>query len=190
MKLIRPVPEKLVRDFEPQHKWLSHDSLIHGVDHMTRVFILQELICDKLEAQNISVNREALRWAASTHDVGRVDDGIDPNHGRNSTQWIKEHLSEQMSPEMLDVVTYIVHWHVPPDREAPVMTAELKVLKDADALDRVRIGDLDKRFLRTNAALELINIAEDLYNTYESTEGDDVFASVVKAAQTINVVEK
>lgn len=189
MSTYQLISEQLLRKFEPRSEWLSHDSLVHGVDHMARVFILQELICDKLEAQNISVNRGALRWASSTHDVGRVDDGIDPDHGRNSAKWIKDNLIDQMSPEMLDTVTYIVHWHVPPDREAPVMTTELQVLKDADALDRVRLGDLDIRFLRTEAARSLVTVAKDLLYAYDHIDSDDTFDAVIKAAQSIGVVD-
>lgn len=186
---VKAIPEQLVRKFEPKSIWLSHDSELHGVDHMARVFIMQELICDKLEEQEIAVNREVVRWAAATHDVGRIDDGIDLEHGKRSAQWIKKNLNEQMSPEMLDMVTYIVHWHVPPDSEAPEMTTELKVLKDADALDRVRLGDLDTNYLRTDVATGLVGLAEDLYQSYLDNRDEDAFNSVLKAAQTIGVVE-
>lgn len=189
MRAYQPIPEQLLREFEPQQSWLMHDSHVHGVDHMARVFILQELICQKLEEQDIKVNREALRWAAMTHDVGRVDDGIDINHGRRSSKWIEENLSAQMSPEMLDIVTYIVHWHVPSDTDAPVMTIELQVLKDADALDRVRLGDLDIRYLRTEAAQSLVSVAEELFSAYENITLDDAFDGVVKSAQSIGVIE-
>lgn len=37
------------------------------------------------------------------------------------------------------------------------MTTELQVLKDADALDRTRLGDLDTRYLRTEAAVSLVD---------------------------------
>jgi hypothetical protein len=187
---IQPINIQLLKKFEPKPSWLFHDSCIHGVDHMARVFILQELICDQLEAKGGVVNREAVRWGAMTHDVGRLDDGLDREHGQRSAQWIKEYLSEQMSPELLDTVTYIVHWHVPADNEAPVMTTELKVLKDADALDRVRLGDLNPNYLRTDAARYVIEVAENLYQAYLNEPSDGVFTSVIKAAQKIGVVEK
>lgn len=189
MKAYQPISQKLLRDFEPKQAWLLHDSHLHGVDHMARVFILQELICDKLNAKGIAVNREAVRWAAMAHDVGRVDDGVDLEHGLRSAQWIKDNLSDQMSPEILDTVTYIVHWHVPSDNEAPVMTTELKVLKDADALDRVRLGDLDRRYLRIDASKSLINVAENLYQSYLNEKANDAFTSVIEAAQKINLVK-
>ena len=190
MSINQPISEQLVRDFEPQKSWLMHDSLVHGVDHLTRVFILQELICNRLEAQNVPVNREALRWASSVHDVGRIDDGIDAEHGSRSAQWIKDNLSDRMSLELLDLVTYIVHWHVPSDDMAPTMTMELQVLKDADALDRIRIGDLNTSYLRTDAARSLVDVAEDLFVYYEKSHDDNAFESVIRAAQIIGVVRE
>lgn len=131
-----------------------------------------------------------VRWAAATHDVGRIDDGIDLEHGTRSAKWIKNNLSDQMSPELLDKVTYIVHWHVPPDAEAPVMTIELKVLKDADALDRVRLGDLDISYLRTDVATGLVDLAEDLYQIYLDNKVDEAFDAVFGAALALGVVER
>jgi len=186
---ILPIPVQLIRKFETRSSWLSHDSELHGVDHMARVFIVQELICDRLEQQGVAVNREVVRWAAATHDVGRIDDGIDLEHGKRSAQWIRKNLNDQMTPELLDMVTYIVHWHVPHDSEAPVMTTELKVLKDADGLDRVRLGDLDTRYLRTDASKGLVGLADDLYQAYLDNRDDNAFNSVLRAAQTIGVVK-
>jgi HD superfamily phosphodiesterase len=116
---ILPIPIQLIRKYETKSSWLAHDSELHGVDHMARVFILQELICDKLETQGIEVDREVVRWASMAHDVGRLDDGMDLEHGVRSAKWIKDHLYDQLSPKVLDMVTYIVHWLVPPDAEAP-----------------------------------------------------------------------
>ncbi len=183
------IPIELMLKFEPKQAWLSHDSWLHGVDHMARVFVLQELICNRLEQQGESINREAIRWAAMAHDVGRLDDGIDPKHGERSAAWIKEHFSDQISPELLDMVTYIVHWHVPNDDEAPVMTTELAVLKDADGLDRVRLGDFDASFLRTTAALELVDTAKRLYEESFVHEGENgSFQTVLSAAINMGLV--
>lgn len=101
------ITEQLLCQFEPQKEWLMHDSAIHGVGHMTRVFILQELLCDGLEKQGVSVNREVTRYAAMAHDVGRVNDGRNIEHGRHSAAWIKKHLASKITPEMLDMVTYL-----------------------------------------------------------------------------------
>lgn len=184
------ISEQLLLGYETQQDWLRHDSLIHGVGHMSRVFILQELICDQLEQQGAVVDRQATRWAASVHDVGRVDDGIDPDHGRRSAEWMNRNVPAGISPETIDRATYAVHWHVPSDDAAPVMTTELKVLKDADALDRVRLGDLNVSYLRTEAAKGMVDVAQQLYEASVSVDLDEgeSFLSVLAAAIQLGLV--
>lgn len=185
------ISEELLRSFEPKESWLLHDSYDHGVGHLTRVFMIQELICNLLEERGIAVNRDATRYAAMAHDVGRTHDGHDPDHGWRSADWIKNNLTDQMTPELLDTVTYIVHWHVPPDNDAPEMTTELQVLKDADGLDRVRLGDLNVSYLRTDAAKELVDIAEQLYNLslpIDSNQDKETFEDVLRAAKKLQLL--
>jgi uncharacterized protein len=186
------ISEQLLYEFEPQESWLAHDSYFHGVGHLTRVFILQELICNQLEAEGVTINRQALRYASAAHDVGRHDDGTDPQHGQRSAKWIHDTLANQMSPETLDVATYIVHWHVPSDDEAPVMTTELKILKDADALDRVRLNDLNPKYLRTEAAKGLIDIARQLYTLSQPinpSSQKEYFETVLRAAKQLGLAK-
>lgn len=184
------IAEQLLREFEPQAAWLCHDSHLHGVDHMTRVFILQELICQGLIDQGVKVNQTATRYAAMVHDVGRVNDGTDPEHGQRSAAWMTEHLVDKLSAEDLDVATYIVHWHVPTDEAAPVMTTELQVMKDADGLDRVRLGDLDPARLRTDIARSLVATATELEALSSSIGGfPPSFEDVLRAADQLGLIK-
>lgn len=160
---------------------------------MTRVFILQELICDLLEKDGLTVNRTATRYAAMAHDVGRIDDGLDSEHGERSAIWMKKYLGGKVSPEDLTVAMYCVQWHVPPDSEAPLMSPELKVLKDADGLERVRLGDLNSNYLRTDAAKSLIDLAQQLYETsrqYMDSEKAETFEDVVNAAKRLKLIKE
>lgn len=184
----KSVSEQLLRKYEPKITWLKHDSNLHGVGHMTRVLILQELICNVLYETGVKLNRTALRYASMAHDVGRIDDGYDPEHGRRSVAWMNQHLTNKMSPEDLDVATYIVHWHVPPDNEAPVMTPELKVLKDADGLDRVRLNDLDTNYLRIDGSKGLVDIAQQLHRLSCDDGKKDSFEAVISAAKQMRIV--
>lgn len=178
-----------MRDFEPKRSWLAHDSQLHAVDHMARVFIMQELICQQLASQGVTVNRTATRFATMVHDVGRIDDGADPQHGSRSAAWMRQNLADKMSPTDMDVASYIVHWHVPDDSEAPVMTTELQVMKDADGLDRVRLGDLDVSRLRTDAAKTLVGIAKELETLSSSADGGPAsFENVIDAAKQIGLI--
>ena len=185
------IPKQLLYEYEVNEEWLLHDSHLHGLGHMTRVFILQELICEQLERQGIAFDRMATRWATSVHDVGRVDDGLDLDHGKRSAEWMKSNVPATMSPDTLDIATYIVHWHVPHDDEAPVMTTELKVMKDADGLDRVRLGDLDESYLRTAPAKSMVEVARQLWEASlpSNPNENESFQSVVAAAIKLGLVK-
>lgn len=187
-----PIAQTLVEQFEPQQDWLAHDSQIHGIGHLTRVFILQELICSALEAEGMQINRTALRWAAVAHDISRHDDGFDLEHGTRSAEWLRDHLRNDIRAKAIDIAVYAVHWHVPDDDKAPEMTTELAILKDADSLDRVRLGDLNPSYLRTDAARSLVTTAKELYLASQprNDEGDsETFATVLRGAQELGIVE-
>ena len=185
------IPAQLIYGYEFKKEWLLYDSRLHGVGHMTRVFILQELICQQLERQGDIVNRMATRWATSVHDVGRIDDEFDLEHGKRSVKWMNVNVPASVSPETLDIATYIVHWHVPHDDEAPTMTTELQVMKDADSLDRVRLGDLDESYLRTAPAKNMVYVAQQLWEASlpSNPNENESFLSVIKAAIKLGLVE-
>ena len=187
----KPILKELLNRHQVKKEWMGHDSYFHGPAHMMRVFILQELICDQLEREGIIVDREATRWAASVHDIGRVDDGVDLEHGRRSAEWMNAHVPPGMPPETVDRATYIVHWHVPTDSEAPDMTTELMVMKDADGLDRYRLGDFDESYLRTDAARGLVDTAKRLcdLSLTGDTDEEESFESVLAAAIKLGLVE-
>ncbi len=184
------ISAELLRKFEPNNEWLNHPSFDHGVGHLTRVFILQELICNLLDQQGASVDRNAVRYAAMAHDIGRVNDFEDPTHGRDSAKWMKDNLSNTLTPETLDTATYIVHWHSLSDSEAPVMTTELKVLKDADGLDRVRLGDMNESYLRLGVSKSLIDTARMLFAASKQGNFGEVetFEDVIKACRELGLI--
>jgi UTP:GlnB (protein PII) uridylyltransferase len=112
--------------------------------------------------------------AALWHDIGRTDDGEDDGHGAQSAARAAQlRLTEALSPADADAVLFAVFFHCLPDdsakEEAPSWHEErgvrrgarlpdpgqalriLWLLKDADALDRVRLGPweaADRRLLR------------------------------------------
>ena len=48
-------------------------------------------------------------------------------------------------------------------RDLPHAMALTRLLKDADNLDRVRLGDLDPKFLRHDSAKDLVGFAQRLF---------------------------
>ena len=128
---------------------------------------------------------EAVRWAAALHDVGRQSDGYEVGHGERSALWLELNtalLPSALSAERLAKVAYCCRWHVPRDHVAPEMTAELRCLKDADGLDRVRIHDLDPEQLRTAEARVLVESAWAVYRE-TSLDRHDPWAQVRRIAR-------
>ena len=165
--LAPPVPEK----------WFTRPSYLHGVTHTQRVHVHVQRLADAL-GWGAGDSDLALR-AALWHDIGRLDDGIDPGHGARSVARIERlALSRALTPTEARIVLFAVRYHPLPD-DAALEGAEktlwpdaaravrvLWLLKDADALDRVRLGwgeAADPQMLRHEETRRLLPFAGALY---------------------------
>lgn len=145
-------------------------SRIHGECHATRVLVWANTIAHWMRADGWKIDLEAVRWAAVLHDARRLNDGKDPEHGDRAASWIRGGGVPAvcaLGPERRERIAYCCQWHVPADHEAPEMTSELICLKDADALDRVRLASLQVRYLRTGYARVLASHARALFERSE-----------------------
>ena len=112
----------------------------HDMAHSVRVLAFA-LILGYLEGLSGTQLRK-LAQAAAYHDVGRDDDGSDYGHGERSAKIYKKAKSFRANSS----VAYLIRCHCIPDSNALDMAAcemdkkLLCVLKDADALDRLRFG--------------------------------------------------
>lgn len=162
--------------YRPHSTWnLRNPNGIHGLGHAARVLVWADQIGQAMLQQGTPLDLEAVRWAAVLHDVRRVDDGRDGPHGPRSAEWLQvcsDPLPFAADPLRLQRVGYCCTWHTPDDRKAPEMTPELICLKDADALDRVRIYDLDPSRLRTPWAQALPDQAQELFDASSRVAGD------------------
>lgn len=157
-------------------KLLVNPKGIHGINHIKRVYILVNLIADM---ENINErDRKILSYCALYHDIGRVNDWYDINHGVNSFLKIeKENLIDNKYKE---IVRFIIENHCNNDKDSIMKINNYKindkeramylykVFKDSDGLDRVRIMDFNKKYLRLKISNKLIPIAQKLY--YKDTE--------------------
>ena len=114
--------------------------------------------------------RDALGAAAVFHDSRRQDDWLDVGHGQRAADYYKEFC--RTNPLVYDERVYqIMAYH---DREDGLGEAALagfehgvllyRIFKDADALDRYRLGEnaLDEAMLRTAPAHNLADFARCL----------------------------
>jgi hypothetical protein len=119
--------------------------------------------------------RESLRYAAMWHDMGRTNDGVDYFHGAKSAgKVVGLGLHEGIEPYVLEAALFAVTHHCGSEehaeraidrmREPESMRRVFRVLKDADGLDRVRLGsgDLNPSYLRYEVSRTMVDRAWEL----------------------------
>jgi len=156
-------------------EWFVRRSTLHGVSHTQRVHIHAQRLTAELGWAK-SDTRLVLA-AALWHDIGRTDDGIDPNHGaKSSARAVELRLPAALAPEHAALVLFTIVWHCLPDERAEEAARTLaeperalrifRLLKDADALDRVRLMPweaTDPALLRFPCTEESIAFAGQLF---------------------------
>lgn len=169
-------------------EWFRHESRLHGVGHTQRVHIHAQRLAEALDWGEDDTHL-AVR-SAVLHDIGRRHDGPDPWHGASSaTRAERLGLVDDLSRAEADLVLFAVKYHSRSDERAVARLdrwAErqgreddgeegldpyralrvLWLLKDADALDRVRLplGEgADPRLLRHPETIALMPFAEELF---------------------------
>jgi hypothetical protein len=181
--------------YRPAEGWFRHAPRgVHGIGHAARVLVWANALAATRRWEGYPVDLEVVRWAAALHDVGRVDDWVDADHGRRSAEWIREGpgrawlLAAGLAADQTALVAHCCAWHADADRAIPApWPLELAVLKDADGLDRHRLGDLDPRYLRSESAKDLVRQAQRLVARSVPQEGESPWDAVRRAALALGV---
>ncbi len=114
-------------------------------------------------------------WASVfLHDLARTHDGTCHRHGADAAQRLRVEpdlqlrlteagLTEADYPAIEAAVTA----HCAPKEVSRTHShwPLIALLKDADGLDRVRLGDLDPRYLRHPEARAMVPFAQELFDT-------------------------
>lgn len=153
-------------------------SAVHGSGHIERVMLLGALLC-MLEVEKPEDTALVMDMCAY-HDVGRVSDWLDEFHGARSSYKLEELTGR--AGEELTILRAGVEAHSRRDADMDQVLAKYApenlprcrrlaiLLKDADGLDRVRIGDLDPDYMRTPSAKRLVPFAEELFKRYSAAQ--------------------
>ena len=156
-----------------------YESGVHGPSHVERVMLLGAIIAMQ---QGFSEREtELLLIACSYHDIGRENDRVDGEHGERSAKMIKEIPLPGVGREELRCIRAAVATHSTSDwridsfaRQYRVAEEDMELcrllckgLKDADNLDRVRIRDLDVRYLRYPESKRMAAAAQAIYDIGE-----------------------
>lgn len=156
----------------PELFW--YPSTLHGQAHVTRVMVH----AIRLVAATGSHELGPRLWAAVfLHDLARTHDNVCHHHGADAAQRLRTEASLQgrlkeagLTEADFPAIEAAVTAHSAP-RELPrkhphwPLTA---LLKDADGLDRVRLGDLSPQYLRHPETKSMVPFAQALF---DATDG-------------------
>ena len=136
----------------------------HGIGHTRRVLYLA---CQLAKYYGLSEQEwKVLALACCYHDIGRTNDLYDESHGVMSLEkflGLGLDGKHNITNEEYEMIRDLIIFHAMPDEQFPEdcdNRAKLmyQILKDADALDRLRFNDLDMNYLRLDRSRELIDL--------------------------------
>lgn len=165
-------------------------SSLHGIKHTYRVMCHVLILGKKM---NWERETRLAFCAAFIHDMSRLHDGYCTNHGlwaaQNKLPEFTEFFQSQgISLYEIEEIRVAVQNHserfeLEKNDKFWKTTA---LLKDADALDRIRLGEnnLDPAYLRLSYTKEMILFAKDLYFASATEEIND-FNDMLKLAESI-----
>jgi hypothetical protein len=156
-------------DFQLKQEYFRHPSELHGFSHTYRVMCHVLVIGSEL---NLVKEKRLAFCSAFVHDMSRKHDGFSLGHG---TRAAKEKVVEFMpmfmrngvGEENRKTIQAAVANHSQYSefkKNSPFYTVTA-LLKDADALDRIRMGgnNLNRKYLRFEVSGKLIDFAAELY---------------------------
>lgn len=154
---------------------------VHGRGHILRVLALSLIFYYHSGRTLCERDKNILIYFSLLHDIGRLDDGEDPGHGKRSVEMIERNpsLADFIKLNKIDreIAHMIIRYHSRSDEEGEeaiirfgkkkkpsardiVRLADLyKICKDMDGLDRVRFNGLDIDLLRSEYARKLPLVA-------------------------------
>ena len=158
-----------IRHLYATHGKLNTNGAGHDALHTLRVLFHALLI---VEMDGIMLSEEETQMlmdAVNYHDIGRTNDDVDDNHGKASRDiYAADHMTENPG------TGFLIEYHCLDDAVARRDLEALSlpdadriwllytILKDADALDRVRFGlrHLNPKYLRNDTAHKILPVAQ------------------------------
>ena len=128
----------------------------HKIDHLVRTTVLTYKICQSLNVNEYDTM--ILLISALLHDIGRRNNSNDIKHGEISACKAKGLLKDK---KIFDIIKN----HSIGDRNIKSEHKEMiLILKDADALERIRNNDLNVKYIRNKESLCFIDFAKSLFS--------------------------
>lgn len=149
---------------------------IHGLSHILRASLYTLIICiyEQVNIDYLNIIFDCIFY----HDIGRVNDIDDDNHGLNAISKLS-FLEKDYSIEELNIIKFVIACHCLEDDNTENFINMFKIsdkdkaykilsiIKDADALDRVReYPYLDIKYLRLDSSKRIVSFSYELYETF------------------------
>jgi hypothetical protein len=182
----RPPIDLPLAALAPAASLFTHPSTIHGQSHVSRVMVH----AFRLISATGWIEEAPRLWAAVyLHDLARTHDGVCHRHGADAVKKFEmlHHVRALFTQggvvdaDYPSIRTAVVYHSLSKELDTGHPHWRLtSLLKDADALDRVRIGDLDPRYLRNPPARGMIRFAHRLFDDTDGVVpgGDDHFSQL------------
>ncbi len=200
--------------YAPQLAWFYSPkkalNSVHDIGHHARVLILQEILAQSLMESGAvppDIDREALRWAAITHDVRRRSDIRPCDHGAEAASWVDNILPSDLPEATRSKIKFILTHHDGNNGDLLRQSPELAILEDADKLERYRIEyllpskmpaivklkvGLNPAFLHYPASHALIPLSESLFLLSRQNKRQyqrAPFRGVIDAAAVLGIIK-
>ena len=190
VRALIPLPD---RDMVPPPELFLHRSYLHGQAHVARVLVHALRL---IEATGAEAEAPRLWAAVYLHDIARRHDGGCKRHGADA--WarlaglpdvqallVRGGVRAEDGPAIEAAVTR--HCNGEPSPGEPHYRL-MALLKDADGLDRVRLGDLRPEWLRHDEARTMVAFAQQLHDetNYALKPGPDYFGRLWPEVQRLS----
>lgn len=173
---VQYVFQHICEEYNEIIKGILDNTFEHGINHLYRVSILSGMIHELVREDYDDLNDTTLihvMMAGLFHDIGRENDEENTDHGKRSIELLDKHHIH-ISKDMRQIIEYHCKDDIQFPQSSPKIQIMYQILKDADALDRVRFGirALDTRYLRLEISKSLVFFAHQLlhYKLYDETD--------------------
>lgn len=189
---------------------LNYISDLHGFMHIQRVYFMAMLLAE-LDGLN-DEDKRLLTATVKYHDIGRENDYEDIEHGKKSVEKLlsNEEILKDFSKEEQEIILFAIENHSKnkfqneeslkkiPNELRDRCRKILNYLKDADKLDRVRLGvyettDINRLSLETSKRLILLSYELEKYyaDIFEYLRELTVYkGKISEIGDTIKLIEK
>lgn len=185
-----PYAVELLLAFSTLKREELYKSFLHGQGHIERVIMLGALIA---MGEKFSLRDTRLTlFACSYHDIGRINDRRDDDHGTVSAEGIVSRdlvsIIPDVSEDEIAILQAAIATHSMHDSSLEANERKFGVkpeehercrricwcLKDADNMDRVRLNDLDPKYLRHETSRGMVDTCWYLLNNYIAARRADL----------------